>query len=416
MEAQTAQIANPNSLSGRKLNIEITKNTLIKQLPKWTKYAYENVKILQRKAEKKGTSIRYYSIENIRPEFAFLPALIVGYGNSFHETVDMIKEIPRDKCKIIACDRSLGKLASNGVIPDLVTNLDAGTENIKPFYFYDTSKPKPYPPINITERERSKMSIAVALTADPTHFQWFHGRKYFYVPSITAWGNNLTEDLYNLTHFPKVPSAGNVGTTSIIISKILGSTPPYIIGIDFGRRTYKDKPNLDAPATDQKINSGRQNEVTIDCGNGVSIVTDTILRAYAMATRDLLVCYDLDVRNVGAGLLHGPWIKTINPTPDEGGSSRERMDNFIKFIKETKIPPEIHDLRARLKAGEHMVFAGNSFCPQPRKFAPHEKELLALRKDIEAHQNMCRAVKMESLTENAAFEELMGRGKTDVVE
>ena len=284
MEGPNGQIVNP--IAGRNLNIEITKNTLRKQLPKWTKYAYENIATLKAKAEKKGTSIRHWSIEALRPEFAFLPALVVGYGNSFHETADMIKEIPRDKCKIIACDRSLGKLVSNGVIPDLVTNLDAGTTNIKPFYFYDTSQPEPYPALSLTERERSKMNIAVALTAEPKHFTWFHGRKLFYIPSITAWGNTLTQDLYNETHFPMVPTAGNVGTTSIIISRMVGCRPPYIVGIDFGRRIYKDK-LLDLPATKQKINTGKQNEVTIDCGNGISVVTDTILRAYAMATRDL---------------------------------------------------------------------------------------------------------------------------------
>ena len=343
---------------GLDFNIEITKTTLKKKLPMWTKYTWENIENLKRKAEKKGVSLQHFSVDQLRPKFLYLPTLIVGWGDSFHHTVDMLKEIPRDKCNIIACDRPLRKMVDHGCVPDLIMNLDAGPQ-IRPFY-----------QVNLPERERTKLNACFAICTDPRQFQWFHGNKYWFVPAITPWGNNLTEDTLKVIHYPCVPTAGNIGTASVMLSRSLGAAPTFLIGIDFGYREYPDHTERCEIET---LNP--QSKKVWEMGP-VKLHSDPVLFAYAHATRHLLLTYDIDCINIGGGLLHGKWIKTVSPSPDNGGSARERMDAFIKQLKGWTIPPETIAAREKFKLTG--IANPRAFMPSKRKIDPNDKELMKL--------------------------------------
>jgi uncharacterized Rossmann fold enzyme len=325
---------------GPEFNKMVTKRTLEKKLPMWTEYAQTNVDRLFKMCGRKHKDIRAFSVERLRPIFFMKTTLIVGYGNSFHETVDMIKDIPRDKVCIVATDRPLRKLVENGVIPDLVVNLDSG-EQIRPFY----------KEVSLSLQEKMKMNAALAITTHPREVVWFQGKKYWYIPAITPWGNNLTQQIAEATRLPVLPTAGNVGTTALLLAKILGGNPIVLIGMDFGRE-FSDK-DWDPLATKDRLASSKEFDVTLP--NGRHFRTDPILYAYAHSTRRICYHYDINCVNLSGGILHGKFILTGYPSPQEGGSSRDRMAFFIKEMKEWTMPDNIVKARKDFAEGRLRV-------------------------------------------------------------
>lgn len=342
-DASAKPISAPRRIRlGADFNKEVTKVTLKKKLPMWAKFGHENLERLKHKCEKKGVTLRHISIDALRSDYILKPCLIVGWGNSFHETVDMIKEIPRDKCMIIATDRPLRKLIENGVIPDLVVNLDSGKQ-IKKEGFYKTL---------LSEAEICKLKICLALTTDPKEVMWFHGRKYWYVPGITQIDNTLSQDLAKASGFPIVATGGSVGTTAMIIAQLIGARPINLIGMDFGREL--DDEGNDPKATQDRLATSKEFTETVKSEKlGERTFTlDPVLHAYAFATRDILMHFQMDVYNCSGGILHGPYINTVAPTPEEGGTSRERLQAVINGLKEFKLPEKVQDIRDRFCAGK----------------------------------------------------------------
>ena len=346
LDINQVEVKKQNVKMGMEFNMSITKNTLKKKLPMWTEYTWANVDRLKRKAEKKGVSVKYYSIEQLRPKFLYLPSLIVGWGDSFHSTIDLLKQLPRDKINLIACDRCLKKLVDNEVIPDLVTNLDAGPQ-IRPFY-----------KTALSEMEQNKIASALAICTDPREVQWIHGPKYWYIPAITPWGNTLTDDTIKSIGYPCVPTAGNIGTASILLSRVLGVLPPYLLGIDFGWREWNNgktekSPELNTlndreheiwPYEMVKNENGKDvpkrgpdgKKIYTWSPDGSRIHSTQVLLAYAHATRHLMLTYDLGAINIGGGVLHGPYIDTV-----PGADARERMTNLINHLNNWKINDEL---------------------------------------------------------------------------
>lgn len=353
---------------GEDFNKEVTAQTLKKKLPIWTEYGKTNInrlaKIIAKKnarlrhyAHNKGYSFRSFGIEAMRSLFVFKPALVIGYGNSFHETVDLLKEIPRDKVTLIATDRPLRKLVEHGVIPDVIVNLDSGPQ-IRPFY-----------DIPLTEKEKMGICGALAVTTHPAEVRWFHGPKYWYVPAITPWGNDISQQFSKATGLTLLPTAGNVGSTSILIAKICGAKPIFMIGMDFGREITDGE----ILATKDKL--ATSNEFTVDVPskekNGKILParkfrTDPILYAYAFSTRKLLYYYDIDAVNISGGIMHGEYIKTKDPTPEDGGSSRDRMISFIEEIKAWEMPKPILEARENFAKGK-LKLPLKCFMPQLNK-------------------------------------------------
>lgn len=123
----------------RTLNRELTKRTLAEKATMWTVYARANINFAKVKAIKKyGDSSKFLEfLPNflmLSKYFMYYPCLIVGYGPSFHDNLGRFKELPRDKCRMIASERCLPEMYYNGVMPDVVVNLDSG-DQIKHFFF-----------------------------------------------------------------------------------------------------------------------------------------------------------------------------------------------------------------------------------------------------------------------------------------
>jgi len=320
---------------GDEFNKKVTKDTLKKKLPTWTKYTFANAKKIMQKCERKGTSLRSMSVEMMRPILVAKPCLVIGWGNSFHETLDLIKELPRDKINIVSCDRPLRKLIENGIVPDLIVNLDSGPQ-IRPFY-----------KVGLPERDILKLKIALAITTDPKEVMWFHGQKYWYIPAITPWDNELTKETSAILPYPVLPTAGNVGTTAVMISKICGAGPIFLIGFDFGREVFGEH---DSKATTENLCTSKDMEITFPSGR--KFISDPVLHAYAHAFRRLLIYYDLNVVNLSGGLLHGPYIKTMEPHDTAGGNSRLRMKTLIEEIKKWEMPEKNRKFREGLLSGK----------------------------------------------------------------
>ena len=362
---------------GTDFNIEVTKNTIRKKLPMWVDYTNRNVQRLEKIGERlkrkghKRCGIASQTIERLRPLFLMRPCLVIGFGNSFHECVDLIKQVPRDKVTIVSTDRPLRKLYENGVIPDLVVNLDSGPQ-IRPFFQFGMSI-----------QDKMKMNACLAITTHPDEVKWFAGKKYWYIPAITPWENRLTEETIKKTNLPCVPTAGNVGTTAVMISKICGAKPIFLTGFDFGREIFE---KADPLATDDKLATSKEFEVILP--NGRTFITDPVLHAYAFSTRKLMHYYDIDCYNMSGGILHGKYILTVEPTPEQKGSSRDRFKTFLKEINEWEMSAEITLTREKFAKGK-LSIPINYFWPQRnRKMGPEEfglateQEAEALAKEV----------------------------------
>ncbi len=368
---------------GLEFNKAVTRQTLAKKLPQWEQYTWANIAKLReliavKKAEYFHTHphqdrLRHmrqvkgapdpspnfwldYSIEALRSLFVLKPCLIVGYGNSFHETVDMIHELPREKINIICTDRPLRKLIEHKVVPDLVVNLDSGPQ-IKPFY-----------DIDLDDGAYHHMKAALAITTDPGEWKWFRGQKYWYIPAVTPYKNDITKRTRRACGFPIIPTAGNVGTTGMIIGKVLGARPLVLVGMDFGRELTSGDPL----ATDDKL-SCAPGELKIEV-KGRSFTSDPVLHAYAFATKQLLLLYDIPVMNISGGIMHGKWMQTITPLPRDGGTSRDRMQNFITQIRDWPVPPEATKFRSDFEAGK--------ITPDPRMFLPQIRDPATIEDEI----------------------------------
>jgi hypothetical protein len=166
-----------------------------------------------------------------------------------------------------------------------------------------------------------------------------------------------------------------------MLSRALGANPTYLIGIDFGYMEYSNGMNEKAVGI-ETINPKEAKEWK---SGPNKVHTSMVLSAYAHATRHLLITYDLNIVNIGGGLLHGQWIKTLNPTPREGGDARARMEAFIKALNNWKIPAELQGQRMLFLANPRSVPA-KVFMPMRRNLAKETVEMQDIIKKAMAEQ------------------------------
>jgi len=339
----------------------LARRTLSVKLPMWRDYARQNLRWAVERAGGRGDLLPRHlrPFTRLARRFSDVPTVVIGFGPSFHRHRELLCTLRRDRCRLVATDRALPLLWEAGCLPDVVVNLDSGDQTRA--FAVGTPRPylealvqqgwivrsrsayralrsqadwsalradrgawwRVHPLLPTDECGKIFAAVAsvgplsldqvaeavglsprpvpggawvtlLAMTSNPGASTWFRGPKYWYLPYLER---RLSRALERLTGQPCLLTAGNVGTTAMNLSVILGARPVYLVGMDFGY--------------DLAVGFGKDQRETTTQG----MVGDPNLAAYAVATRALLVHPDLrllyeasEVTNLSGGILHGPFI------------------------------------------------------------------------------------------------------------
>ncbi|MFQ5767315.1 MAG: 6-hydroxymethylpterin diphosphokinase MptE-like protein, partial [Acidobacteriota bacterium] len=91
------------------------------KLPLWGRLARANLA-----GWKRGAALRPYHV--LSPAFEERPAMVLGYGPSFHEHLDRLAAFRERGFLLIATDRALPHLWGRGFLPDAVVALDSSPQ------------------------------------------------------------------------------------------------------------------------------------------------------------------------------------------------------------------------------------------------------------------------------------------------
>lgn len=243
-----------------------------------------------------------------------------------------------------------------------------------------------------------------ALTTNPDVRKWFRGHIFWFNPMVYPYKNTFSYDMQKETGLGVVPTAGNVGTTSLCLAVSLGAQPIGLLGMDFSHRVKGFDPSRLAVTeyTTMCPKCGQDHRAILNvpkvcrcqnekCGEIFSpfdehvrtYCTNASYKAYAFSTRTLLTTdafgnmfKSAKIVNLSEGILHGNFI------------ARGSIDQFILSINRWNMDEDMKRISAAIAKGARP--RNNSFAMKSnviededgsRLWVPTENRWIHIKKD-----------------------------------
>jgi len=229
--------------------------------------------------------------------------IVCGAGPSLQETIPLLRE-HREKFTVIAVDSSLMPLYRNGIDPDLVLTIDAGSACGEYIKNYD-----------------SKKAVFVAGVSSHRHtVESWKNQIYFYFPTPVKAFYYWLLLMLDYSTIPFLMPLNNCGSTSLILAEDMGFKNIAMTGIDFSfsrnrfyvegsevEKTFKLDEVDDEAKLLERIKKSAPMKV-MDC-KGQLVYTDFTFDFYARSLLNVINNRKYsNIVNVGGGILKVPYM------------------------------------------------------------------------------------------------------------